>query len=632
MSPFTIQNLARKLILAVVVGIIAMQLVSFFTHREPSSPPSDARFRNTSLPISERVSDLLSYMTLAEKIGQMALVEKNSLRKDQDIATYGLGGMLSGFGGKPENNTPLGWREMIRRFIDTSQTSRLGIPLLYGVDAIHGHSNVPGATIFPHFIALGATRDEKLVERVAAATSNEIMETGANWSYSPTYDMPEDIRWGRVYETFSDDPALVSTLGAAYIRGLQQRSTPTSTIKLLATPKHFIGAGSMVWGSSSNENFKIDQGTTPINEEKLATQYLPPFKDAIDAGAQSIMVGLNSWGNTKLAASEQLVTTELKDKLGFTGFTVSDWYGVYEIPGGDYAAAVTAINAGIDMVMLPFAYKEFIDNVTDAVENGEIDESRIDDAVGRILRAKFALGLFDTTISNPDDTLSSIGSEQHRALAREAVAKSQVLLKNSNNLLPITTKNTRIYVAGSAAHNIGIQSGAWTIEWQGVDGNWLPGATSILDGIRSVAPLGTVVEYNQDGNFSQTSAKADIGIAIVGESPYAEGWGDNDKPSLSAADLQTISNLQKSSKKIVVILVTGRPLFITDEMQSWDALIAAWLPGSEGAGVADTLFGILPYTGALPLPWPRTTAQLPIDSSGVTNDGTMPLFPRYYGL
>lgn len=620
---------ARLTIILLLISVIVCYFVFIFYDVKPPTPPADTAYRNKNLPTEERVADLLSHMTLEEKIGQMALVEKNSLREVDDISAYGLGAVLSGFGGRPEDNSTEGWRNMVTSFIDESRTSRLGIPIIYGVDAIHGHSNIPGATVFPHAIGLGASGDEILVERVARATANELLSTGVRWSYSPTYDMPEDIRWGRVYETFSDDPALVSRLASAYIRGLQNDNPrPTSTASVMATAKHYIGAGGMLWNTSSNENFRIDQGRTPVDEDRLRQHYLPPFKEAVDTGVSSIMVGLNSWGDTKLAASSYLVQTVLKDELGFKGFTVSDWYGVYEIPGGNYAATVTGINSGIDMVMLPFNYKEFIRNVRRAVANGDIPEARINDAVSRILTAKFKLGIFDTVAKTQS---IEPGSAVHRDLAREAVAKSLVLLKDGRNLLPISRNVSMIRVAGSAADNIGKQSGAWTVEWQGIDGNWLPGATSILRGIEESAPPGAVVEFNTLGNFATNSKKAAVGIAVVGEAPYAEGWGDNPYPTLSRGDLATIERLRQACESVIVILVTGRPLLITEEMEDWDSVVVAWLPGSEGSGVADVIFGSKPFTGKLPLPWPRTVEQLPI-VDGKTSDGTSLLFPRYFGL
>lgn len=627
------EKIRGKNVLYIAGGLLLVTFVAgvyFFVSQSDLPPvPKNPLYLDVSLSTEARVDDLISHMTLDEKIGQMALVEKNSVLKLSDVSRYGLGGILSGFGGKPEDNTPSGWKEMVDGFIAESYSSRLGIPALYGVDAIHGHSNVPGATVFPHFIGLGASGDARLVQAVAQATGDELQATGVNWSYSPTYDMPEDIRWGRVYEAFSDDPALVGKLGAAYLTGLQGNLPSHYDIAVLATPKHYIGGGSMEWNTSSNEDFIIDQGTTKSDEQKLRTTYLPPFQNAVDAGAMSIMVGLNSWGDTKLAANSYLITDVLKGELGFTGFVVSDWYGVYEISDNDYQSAVTAINAGVDMVMLPYDYKSFVDNVHLAVKSGEISEDRINDAVRRILRTKFLMGLFDDATKVPD--ISIVGSEPHRMLARDTVAKSLVLLKNKNSVLPLS-KNATIRVAGSAADNIGKQSGAWTVEWQGIDDNWLPGATSILEGLKEVAGSNVQIEFVESGQFPAGSPKADIGIAIVGESPYAEGVGDNLKPSLSEEDLAVIQNLQKVSKEVVVVLVTGRPLMITQEIAGWEAVVVAWLPGSEGAGVADVLFGNKSFTASLSLPWPASIDQLPISTKGNTVDGTSVLFPRYFGL
>jgi beta-glucosidase len=385
----------------------------------------------------------------------------------------------------------------------------------------------------------------------------------------------------------------------------------------------------MLWNTSSNENFRIDQGVTPGDLQLLKAEYLPPYQQAIEAGALSMMVGLNSWGETKIAANSYLIRTVLKDELGFTGFVVSDWYGVYEISDDDYDSAVTAINAGVDMVMLPFDYKDFVRNIQRAVRTGDIKMHRVDDAVTRILRAKFALGLFDdASVQEPEPT----DFEAHAALARKAVAQSAVLLKNDSNLLPIRAEAKTILVAGSAADNIGQQAGAWTVEWQGIDGNWLPGATSILAGIQTVSGPATKIVYRADAQFNTLEQKADIGIAVVGEKPYAEGWGDKQTPRLSEADTQTISRLQAISKKVVVVLVTGRPLIITDQVDGWDALMVVWLPGSEGAGVADVLFGKAAFTGTLPLPWPASISQLPIVTDGTTRDRSTVLYERYFGL
>lgn len=606
--------------LALVAGaLIAIGAMALRERFAEHLPPMGARYPDSTLPIEERVEDLLSYMTLEEKIGQMTLVEKNSITPT-DVERYKVGAILSGAGGHPENNTPEGWRSMIEGYERAAGRTRLSIPILYGADANHGQGNVPGATLFPHMIGISAAGDALLAEAIGEASAQESRALGINWLFSPSLDLPRDLRWGRVYETFGDDPARAGRMGAGFVRGALATGA-------LATAKHYIGTGSMEWGSSSSDTpaYRIDQGNTPADEVALRSQYLPPFKDAVDAGALSVMAGLNSWGGEKLSASSYLLTDVLKGELGFKGFVVSDWYGVYEIADNTHEAAARGINAGIDMVMLPYEYGLFAREVRRAVDYGDITMARIDDAVRRILYAKFKLGLFDR---HEGPRIADIGSPAHRALAREAVGKSLVLLKNEG-VLPVATSTRFIRVAGSAADNTGRQSGGWTIEWQGVDGNLVPGATSILAGIRAQAG-DTFVEYNRDGVFSSEEV-ADIGIAVVGEKPYAEGWGDNERPALSAEDLAAIANLRASSQKLVVIIVAGRPLIITDHINSWDALVMAWLPGSEGSGIADALFGRVPLTGTLPLPWPRAIAQLPIIGHA-TADGTTPLFPRDFGL
>lgn len=624
---FNIKRRRYFLFVATCVVLLGVLGLFYISQEEVRTPAQNALYRDPSLPIETRVADLLSYMTLAEKIGQMTLVEKDSLRDPDDITAYHIGALLSGSGAKPEINTPEEWEGMIGRFQEAAAQSRLGIPLLYGTDAIHGHAHVLGNTVFPHAIGLGAAGDPMLVQRVARATAEEIAASGANWNFAPNLDAPHDIRWGRVYEAFSDDPALISILGSAYVEGLQSATADT---RILSTLKHYVGVGSMGWDTSLNKNFKIDQGVTQADSEALHVEYLPPFEAAIDAGALSIMAGLNTWGTKRIAYQKTLLTDVLKNDLGFKGFIVSDWYGVHEGRKNIFAATVSAVNAGVDMVMLPFDYETFVWHMKLANRLGLVSTKRIDDAVSRILYAKFALGLFD------EKTKGGIFDErakaEHQALAREAVARSLVLLKNEGGLLPINASAKHIRVAGSAADNIGMQMGAWSIEWQGVDGNWPPLSTSILEGIRVHAPFGTEIEYEISGDFSSSDAVADIGIAIVGEKPYAEGWGDTAYPTLSNEDLRAIKNLQKSSKKVVVIIVSGRPLLIEHEIDSFDALIAAWLPGSEGAGVADVLFGDVPFAGTLPLPWPLRSEQLPISVDGGTADGTSVLFPRHFGI
>lgn len=555
-------------------------------------------YLNKSLPLDERVNDLLNRMTTNEKIGQMALVEKNSIHDPLDVANYGLGAVMSGFGGKPEPNTPQGWLGMVNTFEKISGRTRLGIPILYGVDTNHGHTNVPGATVFPHFIGLGATKDADLVYKVGLATAQEMRATNIFWSFSPCLDVVTDTRWGRAYESFGSDPEVVSKLGNAYMLGLQDNFD--SGVKVMATAKHYLGSGEMDWGSSTNRNFFMDQGVTKVDEKTLRSTHLPPFKSAVDNGIMSIMAGLNTWQSKEIAANNYLLTDVLKKELGFQGFVVSDWYGVYEISFSIYRSLVTAVNAGVDMIMLPYDYQSFVYYMEKAIRNGDISENRLDDAVRRILRTKFELGLFEITV--PDDPdLSVIGSKHNREIAREAVRKSLVLLKNENNILPLSKRLNNIVVAGESADNIGRQSGGWTVEWQGIDGNWIPG-TTILSGIKTTVSGNTKVEFNQEGNFL-VGTKADVGIVVVGEEPYAEGWGDSEHPTLSEGDLLTIQKTKAASKNLIVVIVSGRPLDIKKYHEDWDAVVAAWLPGSEGQGVADVLFGDYPFKGTSPVVW-----------------------------
>lgn len=632
MKAFMLKN--KKILLPSLIFIIIGGFAVFLYFDRDSTdlpvPPASAVYLDESQPIEVRVADLLSYMTLEEKIGQMTLVEKNSINEQDDISKYYLGGILSGAGAKPAENTVEGWAEMIDGYQAAAKQSRLSIPLLYGADAVHGHALVPTATVFPHAIGFGASGNADLVEKVANATAEEMFATGVNWNFYPNLDLPKDVRWGRVYEAFSDDSKLASDLGASYVEGLQTNDDLNEHIFVLASVKHFLGLGSMEWNTSKNVNYTIDQGITAADETLLRTVYLPPFEKAIDAGALNIMIGLNTWGETTMILQKEILTDLLKEELGFKGFLVSDWYGAYEGRGNTFSASVQTVNAGVDMIMLPYDYEKFARHLKLANRFGLISDERIDDAVGRILYAKFAMGLFDDDRSTVDRM--EFPNADHRALAREAVNQSLVLLKNEGGVLPLSPNTSHIRVGGSAADNVGAQMGAWTIEWQGADGDLTDDAISILEGIRSRVSRTTMVEYDKNGDFESSSKKAPIGIAIVGEKPYAEGWGDKEYPVLSDEDLLTIKNMQDSCEKVVVIIVSGRPLLITDEVDSFDALVAAWLPGSEGQGVSDVLFGDKPFVGKLPLPWPKYSEQLPINAVGETADGTPVLFPRYFGL
>jgi beta-glucosidase len=596
---------------------------------EPTPVPTQAPtagplpdYKKPWLSTEERVEDLLGRMSLEEKIGQMTLVEKNSVRGN-DIIRLEFGGLLSGGGGYPSTNTPEAWAAMVKGFQDQALQTPLGIPLIYGVDAVHGHNNVQGAVIFPHNIGLGAANDPDLMTRIGQATANEMIATGIYWNYAPVLAVPQDIRWGRTYEAYGEDTELVSALGAAYLIGLQGDNL-ADPLTVLGTPKHYIGDGGTTWGTSTNGGYQLDQGDMQVDEATLRELYLPPYQAAIDAGAQSIMISFSSWNGTKMHAQQYLSTDVLKGELGFTGFVVSDWGGIDQIDPDYYTAVVAAINAGIDMNMVPYDYNRFIAFMEQAVENGDISEERIDDAVRRILTVKFNLGLFENP-NGHDELRALVGGPDHRALAREAVGKSLTLLKNEDDLLPLSTDTDLIYVAGAGANDIGIQSGGWTIEWQGKVGHITPG-TTILEAIQNTVSSDTEVVFNASGQFD-AARQADVCIGVLGERPYAEGVGDDPKLALPRGDLSAVNAMRESCEKLVVVLITGRPLIITDEIDHWDALLVAWLPGTEGQGVADGLFGLRPIKGHLSYTWPRSIDQLPLGA-----DEGDPLFPFGFGL
>ncbi len=588
-------------------------------------PRPEAAYLDPERPIADRVEDLLGRMTLAEKIGQMTLVEKNSVAS-VDIAGLGIGGLLSGGGGSPIENSPQAWADMVRGFQDEALESRLGIPLLYGIDAVHGHSNVRDAVIFPHNIGLGAANDPALMEEIGRITAAEMIATGIYWNYAPAVSVPQDIRWGRTYEGYSENTERVTELAAAYLRGLQG-SDLSDPRTVLATPKHYVGDGGTAWGSSTTASYWIDQGVTEVDEATLRAVHLPPYIRAIDEGAMSIMASYSSWGGEKMHAQRYLLTDVLKGELGFDGFVVSDWAGIDQVSEDYYEAIVRSIGAGIDMNMVPGDYRTFISLLTQAVAGGDITADRIDDAVRRILTVKFALGLFEQPHGD-DALLALVGSDEHRAVGRAAVAKSQVLLKNERELLPLPPDIPFLLVAGQAADDIGLQSGGWTITWQGGRGATTTG-TTILEGIRDTVSPETTVMYESKGRFELPDRPESVTcVAVVGEQPYAEGMGDDGDPSLSPSDAELLAGMRAGCDRLAVILISGRPLLITDLIDDWDAVVAGWLPGTEGQGVADVIFGVEPFTGSLPYTWPRTIDQVPIGAGGDED----PLFPLGFRL
>jgi len=583
------------------------------------------------------VGNILSQMTLEEKIGQMTQVERGSI-KPGDIKKYFIGSIFSGGGSFPTPNDIDSWVEMISQYQDEAMSTRVQIPIIYGIDAIHGMASLYGATVFPHQVGLGATRDPDLVRQIGQATAEEMLAAGISWNFGPVVAVPQDIRWGRTYEAYSEDTDTVMELSNAFISGMQSipeiyTSTDEQTLFVLTTPKHFLGDGGTVYGTSTqlfnNIKYLLDQGDMQYDETTIRKLFLPPYQTAIENGAMSIMISFNSWNGTKMHASKYWIMDVLKGELEFQGFVVSDWAGIDQINDDYYSAVVTAINAGIDMNTVPNDYIRFIDTMKKAVKKGDISENRINDAVRRILTVKYRLGLF----SNPyphSSLLETIGSFSHRSLARKAVRESLVLLKNENEVLPLKKDTPLIYIAGTAADDIGIQCGGWTTQWQGEKGDIQPG-TTILEGIKELISKDSTVEYSPDGQFE---GMADVGIAVLGETPYAEGVGDKSDLSLTTLDIQIINNLKEHSKKLIIIIISGRPLMITDQYPLADAWVAAWLPGTEGGGVADILFGDFPFTGRLPYTWPRFNDQLPMNINNVSNltGCDAPLFPYGFGM
>lgn len=591
-------------------------------------------YLNASLSVEARVADLLDRMTLPEKIGQMAQVSKGIVREG-DVAEYLLGSILSGGGGSPLENTVEGWAAMVDGYQAEALSTRLQIPILYGVDAVHGHGNLIGATVFPHQIGLGATRNPELVEQIAQATAEEVRATGIPWNFAPVLAAAQDIRWGRTYESFSEDPGVVDVLGLAYLRGLQmfpEGYSPAAgqTIYVLATPKHFLGDGGTTWGTSTTGSYQIDQGDMQMDEVAVRELFLKPYQTVVNAGAMAIMPSYSSWNGTKMHASTYWLTDVLRGELGFQGLVISDFNALNQIDADYYTAIVTGINAGVDMNMISSDFKGFLSVMDKAVANGDISIERIDEAVRRILTVKFQLGLFENPYTAPN-LADVVGSEEHRQIARQAVRESLVLLKNEDQVLPLSEELPVLQVSGAKANSIGVQSGGWTITWQGIFGNIQPG-TTILDGIRESVSSETIVDYRSDGSFEE---HAEVGIVVVGEVPYAEGAGDREDLRLSDSDRLLIETARQTCDRLIVVILSGRPLIITEQYPLAEAWVAAWLPGTEGAGVADVLFGDYPFTGKLPFTWPRSNDQIPINMHSVNEEAAycdMPLFPYGYGL
>jgi beta-glucosidase len=567
-----------------------------------------------------QVAALLAQMTLDEKIGQMVQADLNCVTDRADIQKYGFGSMLSGGNSKPAGeNNPATWVATCNELQSYALKTRLKIPLIYGIDAVHGHNDVIGATIFPHHIGMGATRNPQLVEQAEHVTAEEVAGTGIRWAFAPCIAVVQDERWGRTYESYGQNPKLVSELGAAAVKGLQGDELSAKPDSVLACAKHFIGDGGTQNGT--------DQGNTVCDEATLRGLFLPPYVAAVKAGVGSIMVSYSSWNGLKMHANKYLLTDVLKGELGFKGFLVSDWAAIDQISPEYKKDVETSVNAGLDMIMIPNGpdktnnYVEFIQDLKGLVAEGKVPQSRIDDAVSRILRVKFQMGLFENAYTDPALT-AQIGSPAHRAVARECVQQSLVLLKNSAHTLPLAKNVKHLVVVGKAADDLGIQCGGWTVDWQG--SGQLTHGTTILQAIRQTVSPETQVTFSPDGSDVKN---ADAVIVVVGETPYAEMKGDRANLDLAAEDAVLIEKAKSSGAQVTTILISGRPLILGSALDASDAFIAAWLPGTEGQGVADVLFGDVKPTGKLPREWPKNNYQLAADKMA-----GKPLFKFGYGL
>jgi beta-glucosidase len=660
---FDHRRVARRRLAVLSAAVAALVAATLTTTADMSAATSHEEaalalpYRDASLPVADRVADLLGRMTLPEKVGQMTQAERGDVAGDPSlVTTWALGSVLSGGGSVPANNTPAGWADMVDTFQQAALNTRLGIPILYGVDSVHGHGNLNGATVFPHNIGLGATRDPKLVEKIGAITAEETRASGPQWAFAPCICVARDDRWGRTYESFGENPALVASMETV-IDGLQGAPGELDQPEhVLATAKHFAGDGLTSYDDSlaGTGAYPIDQGVDQVDRATFDRLALAPYWPAVQqhhVGAVMPSFSSVDWtedglGNpVKMHANHELITDVLKGAMGFDGLVISDWQGIRQIPGDYRTQVATGVNAGIDMFMEPYSGSstgapEFIATLVGLVNDGTVPISRIDDAVSRILTAKFELGLFEHPFTDRTH-LSDIGSAAHRAVARRAVQESQVLLKNEGDTLPLSSRRP-VYVAGSNADNIGNQAGGWTLTWQGGSTNVIPGHT-VLDGIESTA---RDVTFSQDASAPIPSGAE--GVVVVGETPYAEGFGDVGGPQwawdpgdngvprppqtmeLSDADKAAVAKVCAEAASCTVVVVSGRPVVIDPSLLTQiDSLVASWLPGSQGEGVADVLFGKAGFTGRLPVSWPRSVDQEPINVGDANYD---PLYPYGWGL
>lgn len=571
----------------------------------PSITEIKEKYNDSSLSVDEKVSYLIEIMTLEEKVGQMVQPDR-SAASPKDVSRYFIGSVFSGGGNAPQPNTMESWLEMCENYQESAMSTRLGIPIIYGVDAVHGHNTLPDAVIFPHNIGLGATGNPELVAEVARVTAAEMIATGVNWNFAPCVAVARDQRWGRTYESFGENPELASKLLVPYIKAMQDE------YKIITTAKHYLADGGTKWGTGEG-NHLIDQGDAQISEEELRKIHLPVYEEAVKAGVKTVMASFSSWNGVKMHENQYLIQDVLKGELGFEGFVISDYEAVHQLSGKNlYSQLVASVNAGVDMFMEPLHWMECITNIKKAVKNGDITEERINDAVSRILKVKFEMDLFNNPLGNRELAADTLGNDENREIAKKAVRESLVLLKNERNVLPLK-KKAKIFVSGPAADDVGIQCGGWTKTWQGGQdnsGKWVKGST-ILDGFKKIAEENGGTIYTDPDDIN----KADVAVIVIGEKPYAEYEGDEEKLDLYSGkalegNKEALELAKKARIPVVVILVSGRARIVTEEIDDWNAFVAAWLPGSEGDAVAEVLYGDYEFKGKLPVTWPSSEDNL----------------------
>ncbi|MCF7930422.1 MAG: glycoside hydrolase family 3 protein [Acholeplasmataceae bacterium] len=604
-----------KKIIGIIVVILSLVLLSGCTN-EPA-PPIDLPIPDV-LTTAEKVQSKIDSMSLHEKVAQMIQAERGYITPE-DVEMYGIGSILSGGGSHPSSylDTANDWYQMYFNYQQSALRSSSEIPIIYGIDAVHGNNNLYGATIFPHNIGLGAANDPELMYEIGKATAEEMLVTGITWTFAPAVSVVSDISWGRTYEGLSENPIIHLNLVQSMILGLQENGVS-------ATAKHFVGDGGTSGGT--------DQGNVTLDEQTIREIHLAPYYEAIDAGVDTIMISYSSINNMKMHGNDYWINDILKDEMGFEGFIISDWNAIHQLPGDYSDQIVASVNAGVDMLMEPSDWLSALETLEAAVNNGRILESRIDDAVTRILMVKYTRGLIENPFAklNPETNLYT---QEHQDLAREAVRKSLVLLKNEDQALPLE-KNQSIYITGPASDNVGYMCGGWTTYWQGNTAARIGVGISIKQAVSNV--LGT-----QSLNLATSWNQADTVIVVLTETPYSEGVGDHDNLTLTtglshpenAAALAVAQDAQAAGKNVIGILISGRPLVLGTYLDRFDAFIAAWLPGSEGgSGIADVLFGDYAPTGKLSYSWPKDISQIGYISTYLNYDETFVMFPFGYGL